>query len=259
VRNHRDLKITVAAAVICAAGALAIPIEFLSLLFAAPLAFFLPGYAIASAALVRRRLDRPRMLVVSLGLSLVTLALGGLLLNYLGGLRAGSWALLLVLVVIAASRAAALRRPRGWTAARMTVGWRPPTALAGSLVLGGILAAVAAVALAFVPLSATHAIGFTELWMRPYATSAATGVSVGVSSQEQETTAYVLRARFGNEPVSTERSIELDPGETETIRIPAVPSASAEPLPVSVTLSRAETPDRTYRRVFGWIPEGPTG
>ena len=51
------------------------------------------------------------MLALSVGLSLAMLALGSLVLNYVpGGIRACSWAVLLVLVVLAASREAALRR-----------------------------------------------------------------------------------------------------------------------------------------------------
>ena len=52
------------------------PVEALSLLFAAPLAFFLPGYAIVSAVFVRARLVVPVLLTLSIGTSLSTLALG---------------------------------------------------------------------------------------------------------------------------------------------------------------------------------------
>ena len=94
-----ELRRVGVAAALCAVGALLMPFEAVRLLFAAPLALFLPGYAIAAACFSRGSLDRPRFLLVSLVLSLSMLALGGLVLNYMpGGIRPLSWALLLLLV-----------------------------------------------------------------------------------------------------------------------------------------------------------------
>ncbi|MET0558009.1 MAG: hypothetical protein ABW065_04990 [Solirubrobacterales bacterium] len=246
MKGHRDLRLVVSAAFVCAILALAIPVEFLSLLFAAPLAFFLPGYAIAAATLVRQRPGRLQLLPLSLGLSLATLVLGSLLLNYLGGLRAGSWALLLVVVTVAAAVAAARRRP---PAKAGGLGLRRPAATTLATAALGLLLAGIAVALAYAPFSASHAIGFTELWMQPQAAA----VRVGVGNQQHTRTGYEVQVKFGlgAEPVS--RKLELDPGEQATIRLAAPGGVPRAPLPVVATLFRADTPGVAYRRVNGWI------
>jgi len=246
MKGHRDLRLVVTTAIVCAISALAIPVEFLSLLFAAPLAFFLPGYAIAAATLVRNRPGRLRMLPLSLGLSLAVLALGSLLLNYLGGLRAGSWALLLVLVTVAAARAAALRRP---AAKDGGFGLRRPAPAALAMVLAGLILAGGAIALAYVPPSASHAIGYTELWMQP----GGSAVRVGVGNQQHTNTGYELQVRFGAGSAPISRSLQLAPGEQAVLRLPAPGGAPAAPLRVVATLFREDDPGVAYRRVNGWI------
>lgn len=247
MRGHRDLRLAVTAAIVCAALALAIPVEFLSLLFAAPLALFLPGYALAAATLVRHRPGRLQLLPLSLGLSLAVLALGALLLNYLGGIEAGSWALLLVVVTVAAARAAAVRRP---AAAGRAFGLRRPAARTVAMTSVGLVLAGAAIALAYVPVSASHAVGYTELWMQPDGSET---VRVGVGNQQHTRTGYQLQVKFGPgaEPIS--RSLELDPGEQATIRLAAPEGAPSKPLPVVATLFRDDTPGVAYRRVNGWL------
>jgi len=247
MRGHHDLRLAVTAAIVCAVLALAIPIEFISLLFAAPLAFFLPGYAIAAATLVHNRLTRLQLLPLSLGLSLATLALGSLLLNYLGGLLAGSWALLLVVVTIAAARAAALRRPAAQAGGLRL---RRPAAATLAMGLAGLVLAGGAVALAYTPLSAGHAIGYTELWMQPAGDAA---VRVGVGNQQHTSTGYELQVQFGRGTAPVSRSLRLDPGEQAVIELPAPAGAPSQPLPVIATLFREDTPGLAYRRVNGWL------
>jgi uncharacterized membrane protein len=253
MKGHRDLRRVVAAAIVCAIFALAIPVEFISLLFAAPLAFFLPGYAIAAAALVRNRPGRLPLLPLSLGLSLATLALGSLLLNYLGGLRAGSWALLLVVVTVAAARAAALRRP---AAEQGGLDLRRPAAATLAMALAGLALAGMAIALAYQPHAAGHAIGYTELWMQP----GGDAVRVGVGNQQHTRTDYELQVQFGRAAAPISRSLQLDPGEQALVRLPVPGSAfatrqavPAAPLQVVATLFRADNPGVAYRRVNGWI------
>jgi uncharacterized membrane protein len=246
MRGHRDLRLAVAAAILCAILALAIPVEFLSLLFAAPLAFFLPGYAIAAATLVRHRPSRLQLLPLSLGLSLSTLALGSLLLNYVGGLRAGSWALLLVVVTVAAAGAAALRRP---AAKAGGLGLRRPAAATLATALAGLALAGVAIALAYQPHSAGRAIGYTELWMRP----GAAAVRVGIGNQQHTSTGYELQVKFGLGAAPVSRSLRLDPGEQALVRLAAPGGAPRRRLPVVATLFREDTPGVAYRRVNGWI------
>ncbi len=249
MRGNRDLRLVTAAAWGCALLAPAVPLEALSLIFAAPLAFLLPGYAIASATFVRARLPTPVMLTLSIGISLSTLALGALLLNYApGGVRGLWWAVLLAAVTTAGCQAAALRRPaadRSRLLSRAALGGSQAAFLAAAAVV-----TAAALALAFATLPADRAIGYTELWMQPYAAGGETGVRVGVGSNEREPTAYRLRIRFGRGGATVTR-FALQPGESRVLRATA-PAATRAPRRVTAALFRPGEPNRPYRRVSGW-------
>jgi hypothetical protein len=253
VRGNRDLRSIVLAAAVCAVGALILPVEFVRLLFAAPLALFLPGYAIALATLARRSLQGRQLVLIGVALSLSVLALGALLLNYLGGLHAGSWALFLFLVVFAASRAAALRREKPVEKTFASPLPRP-SAPAAALGLVGVAATVVAFVLAFTPVAADHAIGYSELWIRPSRPDAPAAVSVGVGSQQHSRTAFGLIARFGKDRRTVTRRFSLDPGERRLFRLPADRPPRARPERVAVTLYRRDRPNVPYRRVSAWIP-----
>jgi len=253
VRGHRDLRLVVAAAALCALVALLFPSEAVRLVFAAPLALFLPGYAIAAANFARRELDRPRMLLASLVLSLSALVLAALLLNYApGGIRALSWALILLAIVLGCARAAALRRPRAATAPQRPRRSRPaPVALAlGGL---GIAAAAAALVLSASTVPADEAVGYTELWVLPQGPAASGDFQVGVGSEEQHTVPYDLLIQVGERPL-IRRSFVLDPGATRVVRLDTGAAPGAAPVPVVATLLRQNQTDEIYRRVKNWIP-----
>jgi hypothetical protein len=241
------------AAVLCAGLALLIPVEFLSLLFLAPLAFFLPGYAILAAALPARPQGHPQTLVLSVGLSLAVLAIGGIPLNYLGGLTPGGWALLLVLVVLLGVSVAARRRPESGAASSLRSAISRPSLGAAALLAAALLLIVAAVVIAFVPLTAKHAIGYSELWLRPYSGPGVAGVRIGVGNQEKDSTEYVVRTRFGARPQLSRTRIVLAPGERTTIRVPALPPPRLRPTLAVVQLFLAGEPDRPYRQVYDWV------
>lgn len=256
MRGHRDLRRACVAAIVCAAVALLMPVEVISFLFLAPLAFFLPGYAIIAACLPRWRVEPALRAAASLGVSLAVLALGGLILNYLGGLRPLPWALLMVLIVIGSCRRAALVRPRrGGGEPRLTLP-RPQGVAPLLAVALGVLAAGASLALAFHPVSATKAVGFSELWID-------TGASpdrfkVGIGNQEHTALGYGVIAHIvGAEAVT--RHVELKPGERRVLTIPVKGRRKPGPLRVGVTLYREGFPDQPYRRVSGWVPNRSAG
>lgn len=258
--RHRDLGAVVLAAVLCAVAALAIPVGWLSLLALAPLAFFLTGYAIQAAAFVEGPQPWPRAFWISLALSLATLALLPLTLNFLGGLTPVTWAIALVLVVLLAVAVAAGRRPADWSE-ESHAGLRlprvaPVTALLG---LGAMALAAGAIVLAHVPLSNGKAEGFTELSIRPAAEGAR--VRIGVGNEEQHFTPFRLRATFGVGAGSrvVSREISLEPGQTTSFDLNVTPAPTAgQATFVSVILARpGESLSTPYRRVYGWIPAGP--
>lgn len=263
MRGQRDLRLALGVAALCALAALAIPVGILSLLFVAPLTLFLPGYAIAAAVFARRKIERPQLLVLSLALSLTTLVGGGLLLNYTpGGVRPLPWALLLVLVVAAGCRAAAVRRiplppGRAWR--------RPPVRRRDAgLAAGGLLLAAIAVGLAMTTLPASDARGYTQLWLLPAPGSSRTEAQVGVRSDEQRATRFDLRIKVGPAasapagatPEVTRRSFTLKPGEARVVRVGPPPGAAGTEAPVVASLLRHSDPYAVYRRVRGWLTAG---
>jgi hypothetical protein len=235
-------------AALCAVLALLTPWEAVSLVFAVPLALVLPGYAIVAAAFANRKLDEPRRAVLSVALSLATLALGALLLNYApGGIRGFSWAVLLVAVVLIACRVAAVHRREKITAIRRRRLRLSRIEL--GLALGGLAAAVAALVLASATLPARPAVGFTELWIVPVSESGGSEAKVGVKSEEQQATDFDLGIRIGRKSSIVRRSFILQPGEETVVTVgpPVAPAGSA--VPVVATLLLSSDPSHVYRRV----------
>ena len=253
MRGHADLRAAVWGALLCALLALVLPFGPLRLVFAAPLTLFLPGYAIVVAVFARRRLDRLRLGLLSVGLSLAVLALGSLVLNYMpGGIRSGSWALLLVLVVLGACRVAALTRPAREAPKLERPRFSPSRSEAG-LIAAGTVAGILAMVVAFLPMPASDAIGYSEMWIQPLTSSRAAGVEIGVGNRAHHRGSYELRVRFGGRTPVTVRELTLDPGEDELLRLFSAAPAPDRPLRVAATLFRQSKPDRPYRRVSAWI------
>lgn len=258
MRGHRDLRIAAALALVCALLAPLLPVEVLSLLFALPLAFFLPGYALTAATFARRPIERPQLLLLSLGLSLCVLALGALLLNYVpGGIGPVSWAILLVLVVLNGCRVAALRRPKAHAGDSGPGRPKPRlSAPAAGLLIGALLCTTAALALTFTTRSAEHADGYTALWLLPPTPTdaAAGGARVGVSSEEQKPASFRLRVRVADRDEIV-RDFSLDPGETRVLKLGPPQAGSAGPVAVKALLFRRNKDGDVYRRVSGWLAE----
>jgi len=254
MRGHRDLAFACRAALASAALGLLIPIGWLSFIAAAPLFFALPGYAITSLAFARRSRGLAPLIALTLGLSLAVLVLGSLLVSALpGGLRAGWWAALLVVVTLAASWQAALRRDPGHRISLPAM--RPPRLATGAIALlaGGLVLAALAIAIGFVTFKAPNAVGFTELWISPRPADA---IRVGVGSQEQERRSYRLEVRVPGDAAPVERRLSLDPGQTKVLRVPLPGQPPARAQRVVALLYQAGTQGRPYRRVNAWIGGG---
>lgn len=255
MRGQGDLRLVCAAALLCAVAALLIPIDGVALVFAVPLLLILPGYAITAAAFARRTLPGAQFLLLSLALSLATLVLGSLVLNYLGGIHPLSWALLLLLVVFAACRVAAVRR--GGSAKAMQLSRPRLGGLQAAMLVGAVAAAAAALVLASTSVPADDALGYTQLWILPQPGTAGSKARVGVRSQQQTSVDYDLRVRIGDD-VLLRRSFRLAPGETRLVKLRAPPGTQGT-VPVIATLLRHNRPTKVYRRVKGSLtaPRGP--
>ncbi|HET8814101.1 MAG TPA: DUF1616 domain-containing protein [Solirubrobacterales bacterium] len=257
MRGHRDLEWVSVAAVACAVIAALVPLELIRLVAALPLTLFLPGYALVAAAFASRELAPPKRLTLSVGTSLMVLVLGAFVLNVFPfGLTTASWAVLLPMVVIAACRAAAIRRDR--PARRRSRRSPLPRPQPGSIALVSIalLIGAGALALAQKPLPAEDAEGYAALWMLPADAEEETAV-VGVINNEHDPASYRLKVRLGEDKRARTYRVELDPGEERTYEIGVARGASGR-THVVASLYREEQPTHLYRRVTSWLPRQKT-
>jgi uncharacterized membrane protein len=255
MRGHRDLTAVSAASVVLAAAALLLPWEALRAVAAVPLALLLPGYAVTAAAFGPRPLDRARLALLTVAMSMAVLVLSTLVLNYVpGGIRDVSWALILVVVTVACCRGAAIRRHGAeWTPperARLAL----PRPLEAVLVAGGLLAAVAALVVAATVFPAGDAVGYTRLWM--LSSPGGSSVRVGVGNEQQGRATYRLLVRREGRTVLA-RSLTLEPGEERALRVALPPSAAGgSSSRIAASLYRAAAPGQLYRRVTSWLQGG---
>ena len=125
--KHPDLTLAAAIALANVVWAfLPFHLPIVGTALALPLIFIAPGYTLTGALFHRRSLDRTYRLLLSLGISVSIVIVGGLLLNALPvGLRPSSWSLLLAcLTLVFAALGAYLRRKTPLSASPPDVGTR---------------------------------------------------------------------------------------------------------------------------------------
>jgi Protein of unknown function (DUF1616) len=251
MRGHRDLRLVVAVTLACAVGALITPLGPVRVVFAAPLALILPGYALTAALFGSHRPDRLQWLPLTLGVSLACLALGSLLLNYApGGIGGFVWTVLLVLIVLRSCVVAARRRGRPPRKPRSVPRPRPSPAT-GILSIGSLGIVMAALILTQTTVEADHVDGYTQLWVAP---PNPTDVSarIGVTSEQQQSRAYRLEIEVGDRSSPMVRSFELEPSQTQTVTVRSGQRAS--PVRLEARLYLRGHPNAVYRRVSAWLP-----
>jgi uncharacterized membrane protein len=247
MRSHRDLVTATAAAFFCALVALIVPLEAVRVAFAAPLCLVLPGYAITAAVFAPSPLGRPQAVLFTVGLSLTTIAIGGLVLHFMpGGVRDLSWAALLCAVVLAGCAIASRRRP-GRSRASL------PRPRDGALLAGAAVLVATAFALSWTTLPAENAVGYTQLWMLPAEGPASSGVRVGVVNAEPDTLGYRLEVRQDGGEAPLISRFRIAPGEEVTRFVEVSTSRAGEPVGVRARLYRSDLPEEVYRRVSAWV------
>ncbi len=238
-RTARDLIFVSIYACVASALTLA-PINnfFVTTLFALPLVFFAPGYALMRALFPRRQLGWVETLTSSLGFSLAATIVGGLGLNWLPqGLSSEAWTLFLGGVTLVGIVIARIRR-----ATPSENQWRLEINVE-SLFLWGVSIVVVIGAVWLARASAEHpSTSFTQLWTRPLESAR---VEVGIRHLESMPIEYRLAIEMNAQRVYDIAPITLTYGETW---------AGAFQLPVGqsemrASLYRAETPGEVYRYV----------
>jgi uncharacterized membrane protein len=245
----RDLRACALAAVACAAVALAAHLTAVRAVAAVPLCLVLPGYALTAAFFARTRLELRSIVMLTLALSLTTLILGSLLLNFTPwGLRAGTWAALLLAVVLGGCTVAGLRRePRAkapGTAARVRLPRPRVRARDVALLTLAAMIAAGAMVVSRIPLSAPNAVGYTAMWMLPGHSGSGSDLEIGIQSAEQQPTSYRLVVEMGAR--STESSFVLTPGGRTEVPVPLDPRPVAGTV---VAMLYRNTETGVYRRV----------
>lgn len=250
MKGHHDLRLVAAIATVCAIGVLITPLGAVRVVFALPLALFLTGYAVSSAALAPRELTPGTMLPLSLGLSLAVLALGSVVLNFTpGGIQGLPWSILLLAIVLVGCAVASARR--GYAVDSVTIHLRLPNFAASLLIAGAVLAGVVALIVAHTTVKADGAFGYGELWMIPAKQTPAMA-RVGVKSQLQHDATFRLVLKFGDRRQPEVRSFGLEPGQSRSFHFAHVPRG--ELVPVRARLFLAGRPHIVYRMVSGWLP-----
>jgi uncharacterized membrane protein len=246
-RNSTDLVAVVALTVLAVAAVLLQVNNIIAIpLLALPLVFVLPGYALTAVLFPKGGLGLPETLAFSLGLSLATDIVGGLVINLTPqGLAVLPWMLFLVSVTLGASAIAARRRPQRLelVASQSGIGLN-----VGQIFLFGlsIVLVVSAVMIVRIQL-AQPSTQFTELWTLPNSALGQNAVDVGIRNSEVGKTEYKLEIQVGGNRVYESSPIALLPGETWEQVIPLPIPAAGD---MQVLLYRADNPGKVYRQVM---------
>ena len=179
------------------------------------LVFVLPGYALTNALFPENNLEFAEFVALTLGLSLATAALGGLILYWLPWkLQTHSWTVFLGSITLLASVVALLRHQR--------LEARPPSFVKVNLslsfnqglffVLAGLGVAIAFI-LAYRGEVLQDSSDFTQLWIQPDKKADST-VLVGINNHAAEMIQYRLLIKVNGEAVEEIPLIDLKSEET---------------------------------------------
>ena len=216
---------------------------------ALPLVFISPGYALTEALFHKRSLDASHRFLLSLGLSLVTDVLCGLILNLLpAGFKAGSWATLLGLLTAVLSLLATFLRKQEPANGRHPMRFHLP--IYGGVLFGlAISIAVASILYAYIGVQQQPHPGFTQFWMLPSVqTGKKCAVRLGVNSFESTSVTYRIAMTINGTEVTSWPSILLAP-QQEWNRVVSVTAATSVSVFIDARLYRLDKPGTLYREV----------
>ncbi len=220
-----DLLLTILGALIGVGVALFADGGALATVALLPLVFILPGYALSAMLFPRGTIGRDLRLVLTIVLSLATIALGGLILHLVAVLERGTFIGLLAIVTCAAALVAVNGRQGMRTERSRRSGWPRPS-IGLSLALGAAIG-LAGAAIAIASAGAHHQIDearFSGLWLVPQGGSRVPPdeppVLVGFRNQEGETVDYRLVVRQGEAEIDTWK-VRLGDGKEWETTLPA--------------------------------------
>jgi hypothetical protein len=215
---------------------------------AIPLVVVLPGYAI-STALFPKRIGLGERLVFSIGLSLITTVLSGLLLHLTAwGLQPVAWSIALTGITVVACALGAIRRRKTLALIVDT----PELAISmpqWAALLTSALVIGAVIGVARIPASQEGINGYTLLWLLPSDSDAAQDLQLGITSMEFLPIEYTLQLKANGQVVQEWQDITLQPGD-KWEQIAVLPERYRESNVVEAMLYRQDKPDTMYRHVL---------
>jgi uncharacterized membrane protein len=262
-RRSVDILVVIILTIVAVALVFILPSEWLPLrILTLPLAFVLPGYALMRALFPGKPFGNAERIILSLGISLSIVILGGLVLNSTTfGLHARSWAVLLGVITLSASAIVILRQRRqgktagNWSALKdLHLTFRQGLLLGiAALIVGG------AFVVSIVGAQQQARTGFTQLWMLPAASTSKANDSVrlGLSNKESTPMRYHLAVDINGKILKDWPAIDLSPNQQWEFRLALQKSllvgSASTPAKIEALLYRADDPKTLYRHAILWF------
>jgi hypothetical protein len=252
VKRNVDLLLVSGGAV---AGVLAQTIGLpagLRLALGVPLLLLWPGYALTAAFFPRWVLGWAERLIFSLGLSLMSVIVGAVILNWsASGLTAAAWAVLGSALTLTGALVALWRRRHMLPEPGPLPILRP--AHLALFVLAAVLT-VGAVGLSRISVYPADVQGYTLLWLTPNTGGSTSNIRLSIRSAELTPQSYRLVLTASGVKVAEWSDVTLSPGQIwETTAVMAErPTADTH---FEARLYRNEEPGTVYRRVSWWGAE----
>jgi uncharacterized membrane protein len=223
-------------------GASGFPAWFLP--FGIMMVLFIPGYAITLAILPH--LEWAATLLLSLGISISMVILGGFVLHYTPwGLQPFSWAIWLSVISLPSCLVALYRRrlhPQEETVRTSPLQWNSMVIV--SFLLTGMFIIAAVIIARYSAIQSGNT--FTQLWAIPGGNGDGYTIEVGVHNEEFIDMEYSLFAESQGRTINEWKNIKLTSGETWTTTLQLMEKPGSQ---ITFLLYKVNTPDKEYRRV----------
>jgi uncharacterized membrane protein len=205
---------------------------------------FIPGYVITLAILPH--LEWAATLLLSLGISISMVILGGFLLHYTPwGLHPFSWAVWLSAISLPACLVALNRRqlhPQEDSVRTSPLRWNSTVIV--SFLMTGIFIVAAIIIARYSAIQSGNT--FTQLWAVPGMNEDGFTIQVGIHNEEFVDMEYNLFAESQGRTFNEWNNIKLAPGETWTMTIPLAEKPDSQ---INFLLYKTSTPGEEYRKV----------
>jgi uncharacterized membrane protein len=204
----------------------------------------IPGYVITLAVLPH--LEWAATLLLSLGISISMVILGGFLLNYTRwGLNPFSWAIWLSVISLPSCLVALYRRrmhPVEETVRTSPLRWNSTVIV--SFLMTGIFIIAAIIIARYSAIQSGKT--FTQLWAIPGMSEDGFTIQLGIHNEEYVEMEYNLFAESQGHTIDEWDNLKLAPGETWTTTLQLAERPDSQ---ITFLLYKVNSPEKEYRRV----------